>query len=277
MPLTPTSKKGTPPLLRWAGSKRQLLDELKFYWPPTAKRYVEPFCGSACLFFNVAPKHAVLGDINGDLVGTYRAIRTNPTNVWRQYRAIRATKIEYYRVRRKSPSELKPTARAARFLFLNRYCFNGLYRTNKQGHFNVPYGGCKQPSLYPSSLLAASKLLRRAKFISGDFENTLSEVKAGDFVYLDPPYALESRRIFSEYDKNGFSVRDLDRLCDELRRISASGAWFLLSYADTQATRVLFKEWFTRRIVTRRNIAGFAGHRKKSHELLVANFPLPKP
>lgn len=270
------AKNGTA-LLRWAGSKRQIVDDLLSYWPPLAKRYVEPFCGSACLFFHKKPKAAVLGDINKELIFAYQTIRRMPQSTWRQFRRIRPNKREYYRIRGQSPALLSASQRSARFLFLNRYCFNGLFRTNRAGNFNVPYGGRKQAQLHSKDLRVASELLKRATLVTGDFEKTLRRVRPRDFVYLDPPYALESRRIFSEYDRNAFAIKDLNRLSDELGRIDHLGAWFLLSYADTPATRARFSEWFTRRMVTRRNIAGFAGHRRNSYELLVANFPLPKP
>lgn len=262
------------PILRWAGSKRQILSELRMFLPSDAKRYVEPFCGSACFFFDVQPVAAILGDINAELIGTYRTIRRSTKGVWKHYQAFRPTKNNYYRLRKLSPISLKSEKRAARFLFLNRYCFNGLFRTNKSGMFNVPYGGSTQRILTERHLASAASALRRAQLITGDFQETLSHVRRGDFVYLDPPYALNSRRIFFEYHENTFSTIDLSRLSNELRRIDYVGAWFLLSYADTHDTRRIFSEWFLKRVITRRNIAGFTSSRKRSHELLVANFPL---
>jgi DNA adenine methylase len=153
---------------------------------------------------------------------------------------------------------------------LNRFCFNGIYRTNRAGEFNVPFGGSRSGSL-PSlkSLREASRLLKRAKLVDGDFGRTLSTVRAGDFVYLDPPYWLETRRMFREYDPNVFSEKHLNRLADHLDRLEDLRVDFVLSYADSPQARQLAKGRAMTRTIVRRNIAGFAASRRRSVELIV--------
>ena len=179
----------TKPILRWAGSKRQLVPHIAAYWPGGSVRYIEPFVGSAGLFFAVQPSYAILGDINAALIETYRMVRDVPEPLHLALKKWINDEAEYYRIRAMEPVDMDPVGRAARFLYLNRFCFNGLYRTNGAGYFNVPYGGNRSGQL-PTlrHLRAAGKLLERAKLVSGDFRETLSTVGPNDFVYLDPPF-----------------------------------------------------------------------------------------
>jgi DNA adenine methylase len=179
---------------------------------------------------------------------------------------------QYYKVRRVDPGELTSIERAARFIYLNRLCFNGLYRTNTRGQFNVPYGGAKSgniPTL--EHLKACSKYLKRARLIHADFRKTLALVQKGDFVYLDPPYAVSNRRVFVEYGAKPFAVEDIKILGQHLRKIDKRGAKFVLSYADCSEARKTFAKWSSRRVLTHRNVAGFAGDRKSQYEIYVTN------
>jgi DNA adenine methylase len=213
------------PILRWAGSKRKVLPVLASYWKPTFKRYVEPFAGSAALFFKLQPQRAILGDINTDLIDAYRVIRERPDDLHRAVTEMPRNEREYYRVRSRNTNRLRAFGRAVRFVYLNRYCFNGIYRTNAHGNFNVPYAHNK-PGVVPpiEHFRRSATLLHRASLKAGDFGEVLSSVRAGDFVYLDPPYAVESRRIFREYDKREFSRKDLERLAMHLESIHKKGA-----------------------------------------------------
>ena len=168
------------PFLRWAGSKKQHLPLLKSFWANKFSRYVEPFAGSAVLFFEVDPPCALLADINKELIGTLRAVRAHPTRVHQALSSIPKGREHYNEVRSTAPASLNQIKRAARFIYLNRYCFNGLYRTNSKGEFNVPYGGEKSGSI-PSSeqLKSAAKLLKRATLLSTDFRVTLAKVRKG--------------------------------------------------------------------------------------------------
>lgn len=263
------------PLLRWAGSKRQLVPQLASYWSTDNARYVEPFAGSACLFFKLEPATAILGDINRELIDTYELVRSQPQDLSRALRTWKNEADEYYRLRALDPTALGEVQRAARFIYLNRFCFNGLYRTNRSGRFNVPYGGRKTGAL-PSleQLLSTSNLLSSTELVAGDFSAVLGRVKAGDFVYLDPPFSVTGRRIFKEYDRATFGESDLARLRRALTTLDELGATFLLSYADSPEGSVLADGFSSKKIATRRNIAGFTGNRRDFNELLVTNQPL---
>lgn len=259
--------------LRWAGSKRQHVPFLRQFWSYTDyNRYVEPFAGSAALFFAITPRRALLGDLNENLIKTFRAIQRDPQAVYRALSKFRKDRASYYRVRAMSEDDLEAATLAGRFVYLNRFCFNGLYRTNAQGEFNVPYGAPKNnnvPDL--SQLEACAKILTGARILNSDFRRTLSMVAAGDFVYLDPPYAISNRRVFVEYGKSPFSTSDLSDLAWWLEEIDRRGATFILSYADSHEARTLFKEWRTRRFSVRRNVAGFSGARRNHYELFYSN------
>ncbi len=264
---------GTVPVLRWAGSKRRLVPRLVPFWGNGYSRYLEPFAGSSALFFALRPKSAILSDINSGLIEALECIRDLAPRVHSRLCALEHSKEAYYKVRAQDPKDLGRVDRAVRFIYLNRYCFNGLYRTNLAGMFNVPFatsgtGGI--PSLQVFMRNAA--LLASAKLINGDFDSVMrAEVQAGDFVYLDPPYAVANRRIFRQYGPQTFGLEDLDRLASLLEHIDQVGAQFLLSYADCKESRTLAKRWQHRRVYVQRNIAGFHKHRRRAGEALITN------
>jgi DNA adenine methylase len=262
--------------LRWAGSKRTLLARLRSYWLGGTTRYIEPFCGSSCLFFDIQPEQAILGDLNEELIFALRAIKRSPYLVLESLRRLRIARSEYYRVRALSPSSLAGAERAARFLYLNRTCFNGIYRTNLKGQFNVPYGPPRSGrKIDDSTILDAARALDGASLVHGDFEGTLARARRGDFVYLDPPYVLDNRRVFREYIPGSFAACDLERLAMQLRRLEKLGANFLISYADSPEARKLLRAWKPRRVRVRRHIAGFSHYRRNAYELIAANFYPP--
>jgi DNA adenine methylase len=258
--------------LRWAGSKKQIVAHLAPHYPSAGGKYLEPFAGSACLFFHLEPDRAVLGDINWELISALQTIQRQPRRVLRVIAELPTGESAYYAIRSLDPHSLSSIERAARFLYLNHYCFNGLYRTNERGIFNVPYGPPKNGAEVDEALLLrASLVLKRATVVHGDFEETLEHARRGDFVYLDPPYVVDSRRVFSEYGSGSFSSKDLDRLGTALADLDRRQVTFLISYADSAEARRLLSRWNPRRIRTRRNIAGFVGSRRFSYELLATN------
>jgi len=261
------------PFLRWAGSKRKLLGKLVPYWGAGHCRYIEPFVGSAALFFAIQPKSALLSDINPDLIQALGVIRHDPAAVYEQARQYPPNKRAFYRLRALDPKALTPIERAARFLFLNRFCFNGLYRTDSKGRFNVPFAAQKTGNLPPwEQFSTAASVLERSTVRCGDFERILrSAVRAGDFVYLDPPYAVGNRRIFRQYGADTFGLSDLKRLGTVLKMIEGRGAHFVLSYAYCREAKEAFRGWSSRRVYTHRNISGFAKHRRRAAELIVTN------
>jgi DNA adenine methylase len=258
--------------LRWAGSKRKALPALKKYVPMKYDRYIEPFAGSACLFFELQPERAILGDLNQELICTLREVQTHPDRVIETLQRLPKSKSGYYKVRAISLKTLTPVEIAARFIYLNHFCFNGLYRTNSAGEFNVPVGREKKDSsINVQLILAASDLLKSAFLVGGDFEKVAALAGEGDFVYLDPPYVVRRRRIFSEYLADSFNHCDLGRFQECLERLDSKGATFLVSYADSSEARKMFAKWKTARIALRRNISGFAGSRTIAYELIATN------
>lgn len=268
-----TAKPGS--FLRWAGSKRQQIPVLSAIWNPTYRRYIEPFMGSACLFFHLQPKRAILTDINTNLVRTFIAVRDHPRAVWNRLSKIPLGKLSYYSIRRSRLQDLDDLDAAANFIFLNRFCFNGLYRTNQKGIFNVPFGSSDIGRLpYAFELQAASRSLRNCKIIASDFEVVLRKAQAGDFVYLDPPYAVGNRRVFRQYDPSSFGLQDIYRLAQSLTDLDRKEVAFVLSYAYCKEALEFFRDWPQRRFFVQRNIAGFATNRRRAAELLVSNcFP----
>lgn len=272
----PAPRPRAKPFLRWAGSKRKQLDRLAHFWTGTHFRYVEPFAGSACLFFELAPPKAILGDSNESLIEVYRLVRDRPDRLYDRLRRIRRDADTYYRWRKKVPDRLDEETRVVRFLYLNRNCFNGIYRLNEKGAFNVPHG--IKPGAYFSrgDLALCSALLQNTEFVQGDFARTLQRVRRGDFVYLDPPYAVNSRRVFREYGVGSFSTEDVPRLDAALAGIAAVGADFLVSYADCKEARGLAATWNAVRLPIRRHVAGFTGSRRLAYEWLISNMPMEK-
>jgi len=262
-----------PPFLRWAGSKRRLLPVLKNFWTKKHKRYVEPFAGSACLFFALKPSKAILGDLNPELISTYIEVKYRIDAVLEELGTLPPwNKEEYLRLRSMDTSKLEPHVRAARFIYLNRFCFNGIYRTNLKGQFNVPYSGDRCGAVPQDEVFQqCSRRLRGARFVNGDFEKVLGLAEKGDLVYMDPPYAVRARRVFREYDPSTFTHEDITRLRSWMERLNAAGINFVVSYAESDEADVLKKNFSYETIAVRRNIAGFAAHRAMTNELLISN------
>jgi DNA adenine methylase len=179
----------------------------------------------------------------------------------------------YLSLRATDPTPLPRFDRAVRFFYLNRFCFNGLYRTNRSGGFNVPYAATRTGGFPPVERFAeCGRLLQRAKISHGDFEDTIRRhVGKDDFVYLDPPFAVSNRRLFRQYGPDTFGLDDLDRLRSALRLIDKRGATFVLSYADSPEARKYLSAWPYRRVFVQRNVAGFSADRRRSVELIASN------
>ncbi len=262
-------------ILRWAGSKRQLVPVLSDYWYASqSERYVEPFAGSACLFFSIAPKKALLADINLELITTYKQIKKNWKGVLTILKKLDQSKQSYYLLRSVDPTEINdPLARAAHFIYLNRFCFNGLYRINQSGQFNVPYG---KTGTIPSELVfsQSSELLKKARLLAGDFEEALHLVQKGDFVYMDPPFSVHNKNIFTDYDTSKFDTEKLDRLRKWMLKLNHMQIPFLVSYLESNEAKMLSKGFYKRTISVRRSIAGFTSNRKTAREVLISNIKI---
>jgi DNA adenine methylase len=249
-----------------------LVPILATYWNPGFKRYVEPFAGSAVLFAHLEPQHALLGDLNVHLISTYRTVRDDPESVFNVLSDFKRGVEAYRRIRSEFHTEGNRIRRAAQFIYLNRFCFNGLYRTNLKGEFNVPYGAHKSGSLPTLSQICAwSSRLKRSRLHAGDFERLLDRTQPGDFVYMDPPFAVRERRVFRQYDPKTFSGNDVQRLQKSLRKLDRRGVRFVVSYAECEEAQLLASGFDVRKIFVRRNIAGFAASRARAAELLISN------
>lgn len=260
--------------LRWAGSKRKLIPQLISYWKPEYNRYIEPFAGSAALYFKIAPSNAILGDINNGLISTYQQIRDNIEQVLHSIHGLGSGKEFYLELRELDPINLTESERAARFIFLNRFCFNGLYRTNSKGKFNVPYGGNQGKSgQLPTDgqLRACSKLLSNTILTNSKFEETLQLARPGDFIYMDPPFSVKARRVFIEYDPSKFDWTSIESLRGWLIKLNRMGINFLVSYASSEEADYLKSGFKYEKVSVRRNIAGFCSERKMADEILIYN------
>lgn len=260
-------------LVRWAGSKKKLLPKLSAYWAKPYQRYLEAFAGSASLYFHLAPESALLNDLNAELIQAYEVLKTQPDEIHAAVLSIERSEESYYLERNKSIAELSSIQRAVRFFYLNRLCFNGIYRTNLQGGFNVPYGGEKSGA-FPEldEWREASTLLSRAELFNKDFEEFLmTNARAGDFVYLDPPYAVSNRRIFRQYSAQTFGLGDVDRLGSVLDELNSRGCDFVVSYAKSPETKRIASQWNVKQTLAQRNVAGFSEHRRRAVEVFMTN------
>jgi DNA adenine methylase len=213
----------------------------------------------------------LLGDFNPDLINFYDVVKDKPVALHKAVNRFPIGEEFYYQLRDRAAKRRSKTSSAARFLYLNRFCFNGVYRTNKSGHFNVPFG-CKTGALPTrENLVAASELFCSAEFVCADFSEVISRVKRGDFVYLDPPYTADRYR--GEYGYGAFSSVDLARLVNAAEYIDARGAAFLISYKYDPVVKLSFSRWFQSTVLVRRHVAGFAGSRGMVAELLISNRP----
>lgn len=242
--------------------------------PERYSAYLEPFAGSACLFFALQPDRAVIGDFNAELIDAYQIIAEAPKAVARALSIMPTDPEFYYELRARKLTSLPRVVRAARFVYLNRFSFNGVYRTNRAGLFNVPRGEKTGQLPKVESLVAVARVLENATFVCGDFEKTLSHAKRGDFVYMDPPYRLDETRMRGEYGYGAFSSCDLDRLADALIILDRLGVRFLLSYKYRREFSSSMKRWYTLTQLVRRHVGGFTDRRSKVRELLVSNYPL---
>ena len=265
------SKVSSKPLIRWAGSKRKLLPELISRVPAEYDRYIEPFCGSACLFFELPAKKAILSDINAELINAFKQVKRDK-QIREKLIAIPTTETEYYNYRSLEVGDLNKSEQAIRFLYLNRYCFNGIYRTNMSGKFNVPIGN--RTGGFPSEGvfdISRSKL-KAARLIVADYKKVLNEAGKGDFVYIDPPYS-KSEKFTGEYGPGSFNASDLPVFVRELDKLNKRGASFLFSYRACQETALeLSSRYLVERVRVMRHIAGFKSEWNEVEEILVRNY-----
>jgi len=259
------------PFIRWAGSKKKLLPELKANMPADYNRYIEPFCGSACLFFELSPERALLSDINQELINAYRVLRDR-SDIYKKLLSLPVTKDFYYQMRRKNPARMSEYNRAVRFLYLNRYCFNGIYRTNQKGEFNVPMGN--RTGSFPSEeeYLKIVDSLSGVELLVGDYALALESAKKDDFVYMDPPYA-EGGKFTGEYGRGSFDGGRLNELYGGLDKLDKKGVKFLFSYRCSEGViRSLEDRYHVVELDVKRHISGFKTGWDTVKEIMVKNY-----
>lgn len=270
--------KETYPLVKWVGGKRQLMSELFKNMPVSFNRYFEPFIGGGALFFTLQPYNAYISDMNEELINLYCVVRDNVFELITDLNKHKITKEYYLKIRNLDRTskykKLSNIQRASRFIYLNRTCFNGLYRVNSKGEFNVPFGHYKNPKIIDvDNLLNCSFLLKNTEIKHADFSNILEYAKKGDFVYFDPPYVpLNETSSFTSYTKNGFDLDmqiKLKEVCDELNLM---GVKFMLSNSDTTVINELYSNYRIEKVLASRQVNANADGRGKITEVLVRNY-----
>jgi DNA adenine methylase len=262
------------PLLRWAGSKKRQFEEFRTLFPTSFDSYVEPFAGSAAFVFRLRPHKSKINDINSDLCDFYVWAQKEPEKLYSSFIKIRRSPSVYYEVRKKFNSLPRGFSRSVYFYFLNRNCFNGIYRTNKAGQFNVPFSNSRvSPYLGRDEFINSIEALQNCKIHNKDFEAFCrSFVSHGDFVFLDPPYYRDGSRIFNEYGASVFDSEDFCRLSGLLKHLDGIGARFLLSFPRTRESILLSKSWYSEIRYVRRTVAGNPEARRKQSEMLIFNY-----
>lgn len=268
----------TLPFLKWAGGKQRLLAQYEEWFPPreTVRRYFEPFIGSAAVFFHQQYPLAILSDQNQNLIEVYQMVRDDVDGVMAALKPHRNEAEYYYAIRAQNPAELDPVARAARLIYLNKTCYNGLYRENQKGVFNVPFGRYKNPKICDEPRLKeASSALQGVELRVVDFEEAVKPAVTGDLVYFDPPYVpLSPTSSFTSYNKAGFGWDDQLRLAKTVHRLTQRNVRVMLSNSSAPLVYELYGRppYHLIEIQARRNINSKADRRGPVKELLILNY-----
>lgn len=270
------------PILKWAGGKRQLLDSI-LPLVPDFTTYYEPFAGGAAVLFALQPKRAVISDQNHELINIYNVIKDNPDELVEKLNEHKMNNSEkyFYQVRSLDRcieySELSNVEKAARIIYLNQTCYSGLYRVNKSGQFNTPWGKYKNPSVCrEEQIRSISNYLNSSdvKIVHGDYRDGLKYIRKTSFVYFDPPYVKEDelKTVFTNYTSNGFTLNnqiELKEICDKLNE---KGVKFLISNSNCEFIRDLYKDYSIKKVAAKRNINASGGGNRKMEELLIKNY-----
>ena len=266
------------PFLKWVGGKRALVPDIRRYMPRQFNRYFEPFMGGAALFFDVAPQNAVLSDVNAELVNCYDIVKSQPEALIDALAGHYYDKEYYYQIRDidRDPSAfaaLSKVERAARLLFLNRTGFNGMYRVNRKGQFNVPFGRYANPDIIKAEAIrSAHVLLQHATICHRPFTDIIDHAREGDFVYFDPPYIpLSQTANFTSYAQDDFTYEDQVMLSDICRALDEKGVCFIASNSFHEAVKDLYQGFEIIEIKARRAINSHGDKRHAISEALIHN------
>lgn len=272
------------PFVKWAGGKRQILDKLKQYIPTNYNCYYEPFIGGGALFFELAPKKAIINDSNKELMNVYQVLcdhdkYTKMCKVLNQYEANHSEAF-YYEIRNKdkekSFNRLSDYKKAARTLYLNKSCFNGLYRVNSKGQFNVPFNKNKKVNTYDGENLLTIHMYLNMNDVtiqSIDFEESVKTAQKGDFVYFDPPYDSDTKT-FNSYTEEGFGKEEQRRLAKVFKELDSRGVYVMLSNHNTTLINELYKDYNIHIIEAKRSINSKGTKRGNVEELIITNYEI---
>lgn len=263
------------PFLKWVGGKTQLLPVLLKLIPDFSGTYYEPFLGGGALYFELAPKKAVIADLNQELIDCYTAIRDDVDSVIQILKKHKYQKEYFYRVRAQKPFELSLPERAARMIYLNRAGFNGLYRVNKKGEFNVPFGRYNNPTICDElNLRGCAHHLNGVELRCEMFEDVVKTCKPGDFVYFDPPYIpLSNTAYFTAYEKGKFGMADQERLATVFDELSKRGVHAMLSNSDVPWMRSRYQHHHIHSVSATRMVNSKGSKRGPVGEVIVTSFP----
>lgn len=269
------------PVVKWVGGKRQLMREIEELLPNKYTTYYEPFIGGGAVLFELQPKKAVINDVNSELINLYNVIKDDVESLIEDLRKHENTSDYFYRIReldrdKNEYDSLSKVEKASRIIYLNKTCFNGLFRVNKAGEFNSPFGKYKNPNIVDEvTLRAVNKYFNKAeiKILNGDFESSLKGIRKGAFVYLDPPYdPVSSSANFTGYDKGGFNRDEQIRLKELCDKLDKKGVKFLLSNSATEFIKDLYKEYDIKIVKAKRVINSNGNLRGEVDEVLVRNY-----
>lgn len=272
------------PVVKWAGGKTKVIGQLSRYIPQEFKNYHEPFVGGGAMFFHLVheliKKNAVafLSDMVEELINLYQVIKKDVDSLIEESKKHRYEKNYYYEVRSLDPNNMTKVERASRMLFLNKTCFNGLYRVNRKGRFNVSFGDYKDPVIVDEAALSnASRAFRYAEIFHGDVELVLKNAQKGDFIYLDPPYVpLSATSDFTQYTPGSFNAYDHERLKDIFEGLEAKGCYVMLSNSNTDFVARLYSGYNIKTISASRAINSNTKKRGAIKELLILSYDDPK-
>jgi len=262
------------PFLKWAGGKTQLLPELHKYVPNNFNKYIEPFIGGGAMFFSLNPKESIIADLNEELIITYNQVKDAVEEIIHHLSKFEHNEDFYYNLRSLDPNELENSYRAARLIYLNKTCFNGLYRVNKKGKFNVPYGKGKGSFLNEEVLRNASEFLADTTIVNSDYLAVLNKFATeGDFIFLDPPYyPVGKYSDFKRYTKEFFYHEDQVRLKEEFDRLVNIGCKVVSTNSDHEVILDLYSDYRIEIKETRRMISSNSKTRKGKDIIVVGGY-----
>jgi DNA adenine methylase len=267
------------PLIKWVGGKRQLMSKIKELLPENYNRYFEPFIGGGAVFFELKHENSFINDYNPELTNLYLTVKNKPKELIEDLKKHVNTEEYYFYIRNLDRNheeyiKLSDVEKASRFIFLNRTCFNGIYRVNSKGQNNVPYGKYSNPKIVDEeNILSCSKLLETTTIMTGDFENIKVHINPGDLVYLDPPYVpLTDTANFTSYTDKGFDSSMQLRVRELCDYIDSIGAYFIVSNSSAPLVLELYRNYEIQLVSANRSLSASTEGRAKVMEVLVKNF-----